>query len=78
MGHLTTRQWKLYNLLKQQDGWITQRSIYDNMAEDYTHWIPEEINFHDSPARLEITRDVREINNSDLPRIVLSSTKGAF
>lgn len=76
MGHLTTRQWKLYNLLKQQDGWITQKFIYDNMAEDYTHWVPEEINFHDSAARLEITKDVRDINNSDLPRIVLSSQKG--
>jgi uncharacterized lipoprotein YehR (DUF1307 family) len=46
------------------------------MTEDYTHWVSEEVNFHDSAARLEITSDVRNINNSDLPRIVLSSTKG--
>jgi hypothetical protein len=62
-------------LLKEQEGWITQKIIYDKIPLDYTFWDGVG-SFHDSQARMEITKDVQEINNSDLPRIVLSSSMG--
>lgn len=77
-NELNSRQWALYNALKEQgDEWRVQAEIatlipeynYDG-TEDYSR-------FHDSPARLLMTADIRAINESAvIQKIIISSGKG--
>lgn len=76
---LTTRHWKLYNLLRKYSNfWMTQWKIY-NVLKEYYPEIGEvnEKNFHDSFARQRMSRDIVDLNNSDkIQKIILSSSNG--
>lgn len=74
---LTPRQWKLYELLKDNTHrWITQLEIQQTMKLEYPDYDGQQ-NFHDSGARLWITNDVQKINESDvIQKIILSSSNG--
>ena len=74
---LTPRQWDLYNFLKEQgDKWTTQLDIAYALDNWYSCDFENE-KFHDSRARLQITMDIRAINDSDtIQKIIISSSKG--
>lgn len=74
MGELTTRQWKLYNFLKEQDDWVKQEHISSSLPDLYG---TDETPFHDTIARINITNDIRAIKKSDvIQKIIISSPKG--
>ena len=75
---LTTRQWKLYDLLKDNnDKWLTQREIYERLKDYYRKEEFDEANFHDSGVRYWQTLDIRRINESDvIQKIILSTPQG--
>jgi hypothetical protein len=74
---LTPRQWKLYELLKDNtQRWITQLEIQKTMSSDYPDYDGQK-NFHDSNARYDIGEDICKINESDvIQKIILSSSSG--
>lgn len=74
---LTPRQWALYNFLKEQgDVWTTQIDIAFALKDHYDVAF-ENDKFHDSKARLQITMDIRALNDSDvIQKIIMSSSKG--
>jgi hypothetical protein len=75
MSELTTRQWKLYNFLKEQEDWVKQEHISSSLPEYSV--TEKDTPFHDTMARLNITNDIRAIKNSDvIQKIVISSSKG--
>lgn len=75
---LTTRQWKLYELLKDNaDKWLTQREIYERLKDHYRKEEFDEANFHDSGVRYWQTLDIRRINESGvIQKIILSTSQG--
>lgn len=74
---LTTRQWALYRFLKEQgDVWTTQIDIAYAL-KDYYDTSFEKSKFHDSKARLQITMDIRALNDSEvIQKIIMSGSKG--
>jgi hypothetical protein len=75
---LTTRQWKLYELLKDNaDKWLTQREIYERLKDQYGTEENVDNNFHDSGVRYFMTIDIRRINESGvIQKIILSTPQG--
>ena len=75
--NLTPRQWKLYELLKgNSDRWMTQQEIYNILKDDYKG-VEVGVNFHDSMARINITNDIQQINQSQvIQKIILSTGNG--
>lgn len=75
-SELTPRQWALYNYLKERgDQWTTQKIVAIGVYE-YTSGFDYD-NFHDCPARLQMTADIRAINDSDvIQKVIISSPKG--
>lgn len=76
MSELNSRQWALYNHLKDRgDQWTTQCEIARALPEyGYTGTSSE---FHDSGTRMQMTADVRKINDSGIiQKIVISSPRG--
>ena len=76
MSELNARQWRLYNHLKENgDAWEKQREIARSLPDLYP--IAEGQPFHDSGSRLLMTKDIREINKSDIiQKIIISSAQG--
>lgn len=76
MSELNARQWRLYNHLKENgDTWEKQREIARSLPDLYP--ITEGQPFHDSGARLLMTKDIRAINKSDIiQKIIISSAQG--
>ena len=76
MNELNARQWRLYNAIKARgDEWTKQREIAELLPDLYP--ITEGRLFHDSGARLLMTKDIREINKSDvIQKIIISSAQG--
>lgn len=76
---LNSRQFALYNYLKEQgDNWITQIQIVMDLVNYYgdKNWNYEK-NFHDSPARHLLTKDIRAINESNvIQKIIISTPQG--
>lgn len=74
---LTPRQWALYNFLKERgDKWTTQLDIACSLSEHYDTNFSKD-NFHNSRARLQMTMDIRALNDSDvIQKIIMSSSKG--
>ena len=74
---LTPRQWALYNFLKDKgDEWTTQLDIACALSEHYDPNFDKD-KFHDSKARLQITMDIRALNDSEvIQKIIMSSSKG--
>ena len=77
-SELTTRQWALYNYLKERgDEWTYQATCASEIPE-YNYDGNEDFSlFHDSAARLQMTADIRAINDSDvIQKIIISSKNG--
>ena len=75
MSRLESRQWALYAYLKERgDQWSKQEDI----AKDLFEWYPfADGYFHDSKARLQMTMDIRAINdNATIQKIIISSSNG--
>ena len=76
-SELNTRQWALYQYLKDRgDRWTYQLDIV--LALNYYYNFTDKPDkFHDSKARHLLTSDIREINNSAvIQKIIMSSSKG--
>lgn len=75
-SELNTRQWALYNFLKEQgDEWTTQYKVAAALVEHYG--MPDKDKFHDSNARKQMTVDIRKINASSIiQKVIISSPKG--
>ena len=83
MSELNSRQWALYNFLKDRgDVWTTQieaaAEIYIlSDGKYYAEWNGKETTFHDSRARMIMTYDIRAINEStEIQKIILSTRNG--
>lgn len=77
-NELTPRQWELYNLLKEKgDEWTFQATLAAEIPE-YNYDGNEDFSlFHDCPARLQMTADIRAINDSNvIQKVIISSSKG--
>lgn len=76
MSELNARQWRLYNFLRESgDTWAKQREIARSLPDIYP--IAEGQPFHDSGARLLMTKDIQAINKSDvIQKIIISSAQG--
>lgn len=79
-SELTPTQWALYRFLKERgDVWITQYNTAKELGKDYPEYFysKKAEDFHDSPARLRMTADIRKINDSGvIQKIIISSPKG--
>lgn len=75
MSELNSRQWALYTYLKERgDEWTLQADIAAALPE-YYFGTPKD--FHDSPARMQMTADIRAINDSAvIQKVIISSSKG--
>ena len=75
---LTTRQWKLYNYLKDRgDEWTPQWKIALELPEYGYDGNEHYASFHDSKARHKITNDIRALNKSSvIQKIILSGSNG--
>lgn len=78
MQKLTSRQWTLYNYLKERgDEWTHQLQIAIDLPEYLDITNDRSVTFHDSGIRQRITKDIRAINGSDvIQKIIMSSPKG--
>ena len=77
-SELTPRQWALYNLLKEKgDEWTFQATLAAGIPE-YNYDGEEDFAlFHDSAARMQMTADIRAINDSNvIQKVIISSPKG--
>lgn len=77
-GELNSRQWALYNLLKEQgDEWRVQAEIATLIPEYHYDGTEDYRLFHDNPARHIMTADIRAINESSvIQKVIISSGKG--
>lgn len=77
-SELTPRQWKLYNLLKEKGDEWTYQAICAAEIPEYNYDGNEDFSlFHDSTARLQMTSDIRAINDSDvIQKIIISGPRG--
>lgn len=74
---LHSRQWALYNYLKTQTDWVTQKEIALALPSVYPCRVEEMQDFHNSAARMAITSDIRTLNESGLiQKVILSNAKG--
>lgn len=76
-SELTPTQWKLYNYLKEKgDVWTTQKEVAHALKDWYDVSLDDN-NFHDCKARLQMTVDIRKINESSvIQKVIISSSKG--
>ena len=76
-SELTPRQWELYNFLKRQgDTWTYQLDVA-LILKDFYNFTDANESFHDSPARMQMTADIRAINESEvIQKVIISSSKG--
>lgn len=77
-SELNSRQWALYNLLKSNgDTWATQRDIACELPEYNYDASEDHKKFHDNPVRMQMTADIRKINDSSvIQKIIISGPKG--
>lgn len=79
MSELNSRQWALYNYVKSMnDTWTTQWNVAKALyLLDGFYAIEDRATFHDSPTRLQMTADIRAINESSvIQKVIISSGKG--
>lgn len=80
MKKLNSRQWALYNLLKNNpDETFFEVEIAQNLPQYYNDYNPcnAAALFHDSPARQLMTKDIRAINQCDtIQKIIISTPDG--
>ena len=76
---MNARQKALYNyLLSRNDEWTTQMEIAFALNEWYdVSTFGGAMDFHNSQSRLQITADIREINeNPEVEKVIISGSKG--
>ena len=75
MNELNTRQWTLYNYLKERgDNWTSLKQIAHDL--NYGEVKPNQT-FNNSLARRTITKDRQAINNSDvIQKIIICGNRG--
>lgn len=75
-SQLNSRQWRLYNCLKENgDTYIKQIELAHRLPQYYGEF--EKDNFHDSPARMLMTKDIRAINEAGIiQKIIISNSQG--
>lgn len=87
---LRTIDWQIYNILKTQNDWITQKDLcgmllttiaikdnVDNLKERETIMNMSNDEFHNTQWRHIITRSIRDLNNASvIQKIILSTGKG--
>lgn len=79
MSTLNTRQWKLYEFLKERgDQWTLQVNVALALSEFYPMTPAEAVlDFHNCQARQLLTKDIRAINDCPtIQKIIISSAKG--
>lgn len=77
MKELTPRDWAVYNYLKEQKDWVTQRDIAYALPEYFPSFDEFLQDFHNTNTRHYITNSIRALNNSDvIQKIILSGAKG--
>ena len=71
-----TRQRRLYNFLKRRGNHYTlQKTVADCLSKFYIY--DSQYDFHNSAARLQMTKDIQSINESDeYEKIIISSAQG--
>ena len=76
-SELTQRQIALYNYLKEcGDVWTTQINVAYALKEWYDVSF-DDLSFHDSVTRHQMTNDIRAINDSNIiQKVIISSRKG--
>ena len=77
MKKLNSRQWALYNLLKNNPDKAFFEIDICYSLKDFYNWTDNE-NFHDSPARHLMTNDIRTINECDTIQKIIISTAGGI
>lgn len=77
MKKLNSRQWALYNFLKNNpDKYIKQIDVVYSL-KDYYSFTGNDAKFHDSAVRKQLTKDIRAINDSPvIQKIIISNTNG--
>lgn len=77
-NELNSRQWALYNYLKDKcDEWTCQWQIALEIPDYNYDGEQDAALFHDSHARLQMTADIRAINESSvIQKVIISSPKG--
>ena len=77
-SELTPRQWALYNYLKDKGDCWTYQATCAAEIDEYNYDGNEDFSlFHDSAARLQMTADIRAINNSSIiQKIIISGRNG--
>ena len=77
-NELNSRQWALYNYLKNKgDTWTYQWQIALELPEYKYDGEQDAALFHDSPARMQMTAEIRAINDSSIiQKVIISSRKG--
>lgn len=75
MSELNSRQWALYNYLKERgDQWTFQEEIAYALKEWYCPVTNGD--FHNTPQRHIMTRDIRAINDSSvIQKIIISNPR---
>ena len=75
MAQLNSRQWALYAFLKERGNqWTLQEDIAKELFEWYYYTNGD---FHNSNARMLMTKDIRAINdNTVIQKIIISSPNG--
>lgn len=76
-SELNPRQWAVYNLLKNNpDRYMTQIEIVYGLREYYDTTFTDD-QFHDSAARMQLTMDIRKINESErIQKVIISNRRG--
>lgn len=79
MNELNKRQWKLYDALKDRgDKWTLQATLAAEIPE-YNYKAEKESakSFHESNARMLMTKDIRVINESGvIQKVIITGNKG--
>ena len=85
MQDLTTIDWQIYNILKEQTDWISQKDLAllylqkNNYHTAYEECLAQSsAEFHNNnPIRKVITKSIRKLNQSNtIQKIILSGGKG--
>lgn len=77
MVELNSRQWAVYNLLKNNpDRYMTQQEVVFALQQWFSLDFTQDT-FHDSKARHTLTKDIRAINSSDvIQKIIIANRRG--
>lgn len=71
---LNTRQWKLYEYLKQCKGWKKRIEVLRDLKELYNY--NEEDNLYYNKSAIELTKDIKAINsNGVIQKLIISNSK---